>query len=104
MKKKNTVLIFGITSILVLISVQVYIIKGIWQQKDQLFAISYTIHSREGVYAITSGTATDGFDTVRMILDHYASTKAIEELHSAKNADQIVTVKKDILDYFTKVG
>ena len=103
MKKKNTVLIFGITSILVLISVQVYIIKGIWQQKDQLFAISYTIHSREGVYAITSGTATDGFDTVRMILDHYSSTKAIEELHSAKNADQIVTVKKDILDYFTKV-
>ena len=103
MKKKNTVLIFGITSILILISVQIYIIKGIWQQKDQLFAISYTIRSREALNTIMSGMSTDGFDTVRLILDHYASTKAIEELHNAKNTNQIEVVKKDILDYFTKV-
>jgi two-component system phosphate regulon sensor histidine kinase PhoR len=103
MKKKNTVLIFGISSILVLISVQIYIIKGIWQQKDEQFAISYTIHSREALNSIMSGMSTDGFDTVRLLLDHYASTKAIAELHNAKNTNQVDVVKKDILDYFTKV-
>jgi two-component system, OmpR family, phosphate regulon sensor histidine kinase PhoR len=103
MKKKNTVLIFGVTSILVLISVQIYIIEGIWQQKNQFFALNYTIRSREALGAIMSGMSTDGFDTVRMILDHYASTKALEELHAAKNSDQIAAARKDILEYFTKV-
>lgn len=102
MKKKNTVLIFGITSILILISVQVYIIKGIWQQKDELFAISYTIHSQEALNSIRRSMSTDGFDTVRLLLDQY-SEKAVKSLHDAKNETELAAKKKDILDYFTKV-
>ena len=35
MKKRNTVLILGISSILILISVQIFIILGIWKQKNE---------------------------------------------------------------------
>jgi signal transduction histidine kinase len=102
MKKKNTVLIFGITSILILISVQVYIIKGIWQQKDELFAISYTIRSQEALNAIRRTMSTDGFDTVRLLLDQY-SEKEVKSLHNAKNETELADEKKDIFEYFTKV-
>ena len=102
MKKRNTVLIFGIASILILISVQIYIIKGIWQQKDQLFAITYTIHSQEALNSIRRSMTTDGFDTVRLLLDQY-SEKAVRSLHAVKDAQELAIRKKDIFDYFTKV-
>jgi signal transduction histidine kinase len=102
MKKKNTVLIFGITSILILISVQVYIIKGIWEQKDELFAIRYTIHSQEALNAMRRSMSTDGFDTVRLLLDQY-SGNAVKSLHAAKDPTELARSKKDIYDYFNKV-
>jgi|WetSurMetagenome_2_1015567.scaffolds.fasta_scaffold79230_2 two-component system, OmpR family, phosphate regulon sensor histidine kinase PhoR len=102
MKKKNTVLIFGITSILILISVQIYIIRGIWHQKDQLFAISYTIHSQEALNAIRRSGGSSGFDTVGMILDQY-SGQVIKRLRATKNENELAAIKKEIIDYFTKV-
>ena len=49
MKKRNTVLILGIFSILILVSVQVYIIRGIWEQKDEMFSLRYTTRSQEAL-------------------------------------------------------
>ena len=102
MKKKNTVLIFGITSILILISVQIYIIKGIWQQKDQLFAISYTIRSQEALNDMRRSGASSGFDTVSLLLDQY-SGQAVKRLRTAKNDNEFASMKRDIFDYVTKV-
>jgi signal transduction histidine kinase len=98
MKKRNTVLILGIASIIILISVQVFIIIGVWKQKDEMFAIRYTIRSQEALNYIRRG----GFDTVRMLLDPY-SEKANKELHATKNKQELEASKKDILAYFTKV-
>ena len=67
MKKKNTVLIYGITAIVILISVQVFIIKGVWQQKNELFAIRYTINSQEALNTIYRRMNIDPFDTVKLL-------------------------------------
>jgi signal transduction histidine kinase len=99
MKNKNTVLFIGVASILILISVQIFIIVGIYKQKNESFAIRYTIWSREAWGSIRSGMGTDGFDTVKIILDEY-SGKAINELRALKDTDQIESKKKDIFDYF----
>jgi two-component system, OmpR family, phosphate regulon sensor histidine kinase PhoR len=102
MKKKNTVLIYGITAIIILISVQVFIIKGVWQQKDELFAIRYTINSQEALNTIYRRMGIDPFDTVRLLLDQY-SGKAVSELRDIKNDQELASRKKEILEYFTKV-
>ncbi len=104
MKKRNTVLIFGVSSILILISVQVFIIRGVWNQKNELFAIRYSVRSQEALGSIWRDMGTSGFDTLQYVLDHYASTQAIEELHKAKNETELAETKKDILDYFTKAA
>jgi two-component system phosphate regulon sensor histidine kinase PhoR len=102
MKNRNTVLILGITSILILISIQVFIIRGVWKQKDELFAIRYTIRSQEALNSIWRSMSTDGFDTVRLLLDHY-SEQTIKELHTINDKNELANRKKDILNYFTKV-
>ena len=102
MKKRNTVLILGIWSILILISVQVFIIRGVWKQKDELFAIRYTIRTQEALNSIRRGMSNDGFDTVRLLLD-LNSKQFITELHAIKDENELAAKKRDILDYFTKV-
>ena len=102
MKKKNTVLFLGVTSIVILITVQVYIILGIWQQKNEMFRLQYSMHSQEALSFIRRGMSTDGFDTVRFLLRNY-SEKANKELHAIKDEKELSTKKKEILDYFNKV-
>jgi signal transduction histidine kinase len=102
MKTKNTVLILGVSSILILISVQVFIIVGIWKQKNEMFALTYTIYSKEALSYFSRRLPTDGFDTVRLLLSKY-SEQAVKELHEAKDENELAARKKDVLDYFTTV-
>jgi two-component system phosphate regulon sensor histidine kinase PhoR len=102
MKKRNTVLIPGIASIIILVSVQVFIIKGIWSQRNELFALRYSVLSKEGLDFINRRMRTDGFDTVRLLLRNY-SEQANKEIHALKDPKDINAKKKEILDYFTTV-
>jgi signal transduction histidine kinase len=95
-------LILGITSILILNSVQVFIITGVWKQKNELFAIKYFVLSQEAIYNIRREMSTDGFDTVRLLLDQY-SEEAVKGLRSSSDKKELLDRKKDILDYFNKV-
>ena len=99
MKKKNTVLLLGITSILILISVQVFIIIGVWKQKNEMFSLRYTLRSQEAMGFIRRRLPSDGFDTVRLLLGSY-SEKANRQLHSIKDQKELASMKKDVFDYF----
>jgi signal transduction histidine kinase len=102
MKKINTVLILGIVSIIILISVQIFIIKGIWKQRDEMFVLRYSMLSKDALDVINRRMQTDGFDTVRFLLRNY-SEQANKEIHAIKDQKELTTKKKEILDYFTKV-
>jgi len=102
MKNRNTVLILGISSILILISIQVFIIMGVWKQKNEMFALRYSMLSKDALTFISRRMPTDGFDTVRFLLTKY-SEQANKELHAIKDKKELIEKKKDILDYFTKV-
>jgi two-component system, OmpR family, phosphate regulon sensor histidine kinase PhoR len=102
MRKRNTVLILGIFSILILVSIQVYIIRGIWEQKDEMFSLRYTTRSQEGFNYIRRSYSTDGFDTVRILLNNYAD-KAIYELSQITDQQEIENKKKEIQANFTYI-
>jgi two-component system, OmpR family, phosphate regulon sensor histidine kinase PhoR len=100
MKKKDTVLLLGVISIVILIVFQIYLAGSIWRQKDEMFVLRYTLRSQEGLSFISRRLRSDGFDTVRFILNRY-SGKANKEIHELKNTDSIIAKKKEILEYFT---
>jgi two-component system, OmpR family, phosphate regulon sensor histidine kinase PhoR len=102
MKKKDTVLILGVFSILILISFQISMVRGIWKQKDEMFALRYTLRSQEALSFISRRMQGDGFDTVRYILDRY-SEQANKEIHSIKNAQELEAKRIEILDFFTQI-
>jgi two-component system, OmpR family, phosphate regulon sensor histidine kinase PhoR len=102
MKKKNTVLLLGIISIMILISVQIIIVRGIWKQKDEMFVLRYTLLSQEALNFINRNVQSYGFDTVRFILDKY-SGQAIKEINAIKSPKELDAKKKDILDLFYQV-
>jgi two-component system phosphate regulon sensor histidine kinase PhoR len=105
MRKRNTVLLLGIISILVLISVQVYIVIGVWKQKNEMFSVTYSQRTREALFyfgRLRAGgfSRDDGFDTVRMLLNDY-SAKLSPSLFKITNADSLKKEKADILEYVT---
>jgi two-component system, OmpR family, phosphate regulon sensor histidine kinase PhoR len=102
MKKKDTVLLLGILSILILISVQIFIIRGIWKQKDEMFILRYTLRSQEALSFINRRVSGDGFDTVRYILGNY-SEQANRQLHAIKDQKGLDSKKNEVLDFFTQV-
>lgn len=102
MKKKNTVLFLGIFSIMILISVQFFIIRGIWKQKDEMFILRYTLRSQEALNFISRRVPNDGFDTVRYILGKY-SEQVNKEIHLIKNQKELDARKNEVLDFFTQV-
>ena len=102
MKKKNTVLLLGIISILILTSVQLFIVRGIWKQKDEMFVLRYTLRSQEALNFIYRRIPGYGFDTVRYILSNY-SVKATKEIKEIKDQQGLDAKKKEVLDFFQQV-
>lgn len=101
MKKRNTILLLGITSIIILISVQVIIVKGVWQQKDEMFNLRYRLLSQDALSNMSRRSLPDGFDTARSLISWY-SVQAIKDLADIKNDSAIALKKKDILAFVSK--
>ncbi len=102
MKKKNTVLLAGTASIIILITIQALIVKGIWSQKDELFSLRYQLRSQEALGFIRRQYGTDGFDTVRMLL-RKKSEQQCRELFAIKDPEALKAKKKEIYEYFKGV-
>lgn len=100
MKKINSVLIPGIISIIILTSAQVFLIRSIWKQKNEMFALRYTMRSQEANYFINRRLGIDGFDTVRFVLSK-RSEEAARELRERSDTAWLNQKKVEILKYFT---
>lgn len=103
MKKKNTVLVLGIFLILVLIGAQRTIIKGVWQQKDEMLWLRYRSLSQEAWSNMQrTRRVIDPFRTVRFILRRY-SDSIVKELPEISDPAKLADQKKDIFEFFSLV-
>jgi two-component system phosphate regulon sensor histidine kinase PhoR len=102
MKKRNTVQLLGIFSIILLVLVQVFIIRGIWKQKDEMFNLRYRMLSQDALAAMSRRWNTDGFDTARYILSMF-SRQIVREVASITDDSILKAKKKDILEFVTEV-
>jgi two-component system, OmpR family, phosphate regulon sensor histidine kinase PhoR len=102
MKKRNSILLLGILTIIIIISAQVIIIRGVWKQKDEMLYMRYRMLSQEAVASLRGQRSVDVFDTVRFILNRY-SEQIIKELPQIKDEQELSVKKKEILIYFSKV-
>jgi two-component system phosphate regulon sensor histidine kinase PhoR len=101
MKKRNTILLLGIFSIIILITVQVLIIMGVYNQKDEMFNLRYRLYSQDALDMMNRRWSTDGFDTARLWISMY-SAKAVSEILEMKDDSSIQEKKKDVLVFVSK--
>lgn len=102
MIKKNTVLLLGITSIAIIIAVQVFIITNVWKEKNEMFSLRYTMRSQEALMFIRRASFSggdDGFDMVRTLLND-STDKMVYGVTDLKELDKY---KNGILEYFEVV-
>ena len=100
MGKRNTILIIGIISIVILLTIQSFIIIGVLRQRDEMFNLRYRVYSQDALASLSRGWGTDGFDTARMIISRY-SEQAVKDITAAKNDSSIRKIKEDAY-FFTK--
>lgn len=98
MKKKDTVLLFGIVAILILIASQIIIIRGVWKQQDQTLRFRYRELSQQAL----RGPNLNAFDTVYFLLGKYSDT-VVKELDGITDSLKLKGKKEEIFNYFTKV-
>jgi two-component system phosphate regulon sensor histidine kinase PhoR len=102
MKKRNTILLLGIFSIIILITAQIIIIRGVWKQKDEMFNLRYRIFSQDALDVMNRQWATDGFDTARFLIG-VKSEQVLKELAAIKVDSLTAKEKKDLFEYVTLV-
>jgi two-component system phosphate regulon sensor histidine kinase PhoR len=103
MKKRNTVLLLGIVSIIILISVQVFILRGVWRQRNEMFDLRYKLLSQEALAFINRRLSTDGFDTARFIIDRYTEQVVRNDLPLIQDDSSLTAKKNEILYYVTSI-
>jgi signal transduction histidine kinase len=97
MNKKNTVLLLGISAILILIAAQVIIIRGLWKQQDQTLRFRYRELSQQALRESNSA-----FDTVYFLLEKN-SEKFVKELPQISDSVKMKEKKEEIFNYFSKI-
>jgi signal transduction histidine kinase len=103
MKRKNYILIFGVTSIIILISVQIYIIRAIWAEKEIMFDMKYKTLSQEAMDQLWRFRRTYGFDTAFFLLDKYAEKVMTKDIVNIKNDDDQKAKKEEIFKDISKI-
>jgi two-component system phosphate regulon sensor histidine kinase PhoR len=102
MKKRNTVLLLGIFSIIILITAQIIIIRGVWKQKDEMFNLRYRLFSQDALDVMNRQWSTDGFDTARILIG-VKSEQVLRDLAANKVDTMTAKERKDLIEYVTLV-
>lgn len=102
MKKRNTILLLGIFSIIILIAAQIIIIRGVWRQKDEMFNLRYKLLSQDALAVMDRQWSTDGFDTVRILLN-IKSELVLKKLAELKEDSLTADYRQAIFEYVTYV-
>jgi two-component system phosphate regulon sensor histidine kinase PhoR len=95
--RKKINLSAGIISIIVLVSVQAYIIGQIWIQKDELFRMKYSRLSIEALDFYENENRTNGFDTAFSYIEFYSSVILRSGIYGTEDTAEIDTIKTLII-------
>jgi len=104
--KNRTLPIAGVISVIVLISVQTFIIGQIWHQKNELFRISYSKLAEKAIEFHEQKERINGFERSSEKIDIYLSDFVIKDskIYSKKQGETVgkTVVVKEVLVLLTR--
>ncbi len=103
MKSKSKILILGISAIVILVSVQVFVIKDIWFDKEVIFDLKYKLLSQEAMEQFRRMRQADGFESALNLLNDYAKDVMTKEIQKVKDDETLAQLKKEIINDVEKI-
>ncbi len=101
MKKRSAIFFLGIIAIMILIAVQMFILKGVWNQKNEMFDLRYRLLSQEAISWLSRRWSVTGFDTANYIISRY-SEKIVKDEFDLVRTDTSSEGKKTIILRYVK--
>jgi len=103
MRLKNSILVAGIISIVILIIVQVLVIKDIWFDKDVIFDLKYKLLSQEAMEQLNRMSQNDPFENALNFLNDYSRQVMTTEIQNVKNDEDLTRLKEEIMRDVNKI-
>jgi len=103
MEKKNSILIFGIISIMILILVQIFITKDIWRDKNEKFDLKYKLLSQEAMEQLYRMSRTDGFEDALELINNYSKEVMNQEYKTIKDSSELKKLKDNAFNAVIKI-
>jgi len=101
--KRNLLLVVSLAALVLFLAVQLYMIRSIWQQKEEILLMRYRDLSREGLSVLLSGKKTNGFEKAMEVADKLAGYLVTEELGKLSDASDTMALSKMALKETTAV-
>jgi len=78
--KRQILQVASLSALLLFLAVQLYMIRSIWQQKEETILMRYTNLSREGLNLLLAKKKTNGFEKAMEVTDKFAGYLISDEL------------------------
>jgi signal transduction histidine kinase len=86
--KRQLLLVVSLLALLLFVTVQLYMIRSIWQQEEDIILMRYTNYSREGLSLLMSKKKSNGFEKAMEVTDKFAGYLISEKLpHLSDKSD-----------------
>lgn len=84
--KRNLLLAVSLAALLLFLAVQLYMIRSVWQHKEEMLLMRYRNLSREGLSVLLSGKKANGFEKAMEVADKLTEFLVREELSKLTDA------------------
>jgi two-component system, OmpR family, phosphate regulon sensor histidine kinase PhoR len=99
--KRNFLLIVSISALILFISVQIFMIRNIWRQKEEQLNLRYKMLAKEALSTLLSKKNKDGFEKSMEIIDFFSESMKMRELPLCKTQGDSLMLRKLILEQGT---
>ncbi|MEA1887732.1 MAG: HAMP domain-containing sensor histidine kinase [Bacteroidota bacterium] len=86
----------------IFILAQIYIVRQVWKQKDEVFALKYRSEAKEAIHEMSSYDPYNGFKKAYFVLDDI-SRLYLQKKKALQNPEDSAMFAKNVRDNFTKI-
>jgi signal transduction histidine kinase len=90
--KRHILLVVSLIALLLFLAVQLYMIRSIWQQKEEIILMRYTNLSREGLNLLLAKKKSNGFEKAMEVTDKFVGYLISEELPNLSDKSDTISL------------
>ncbi|MDF1559084.1 MAG: HAMP domain-containing sensor histidine kinase [Bacteroidales bacterium] len=101
--KRHLLLAVSLAALVLFFAVQLYMIRSVWRQKEEILLMRYRGLSREGLSVLLSKKKTNGFEKAMEVADKLAGYLVTEELGKLSDASDTMALSRMALKETTAI-